>query len=330
MVCKYRSDLTILMPTQNRPLFVERALRFYRQESLPYQIQLIDSSSMKNKATVKDIVKRSGLDVEFIDYEYELGANSFNKFDKTLSKIDTEYVLMVADDDFIFPSAINKCVDFLSRNKDYSAASGRSYLFELDVESDHSEIKSIELYPQLSAENDVAELRFKSHMRNWTPAAYSVQRTETLKEIIAVHRNFPDDIRMMEIHWYATNVIRGKVAKLDMPYMFRQITHSKEWSVDDFSDWSESLGFSEKNGVLISLLASELASKGSESELYYRRVCNAALRGWVKARRPFLFKNCFDYSINYYWSKFNEKTGLKNRIRGDLEAVARIRLAVET
>jgi len=164
-------------------------------------------------------------------------------------------------------------------------------------------------------------------MKNWTTMAYSVQRSDNLKEIIVTHRQFCDDIRMMEIHWYATNVIRGKVASLDIPYMFRQSSLSKEWSVEG-SDWSKSLGFSDKKKHLVSILASELAYKGSRSDSYYVNMCATALNGWIKARRPFSLKNVFDYSTGYYWGKFNEKIGRNTVVKDDLESVERIRFAV--
>jgi hypothetical protein len=50
--------------------------------------------------------------------------------------------------------------------------------------------------------------------------ACSVQRTDNSKEIIVTHRQFFDDIKMMEIHWHATNVIGGKLVNLDIPSMF--------------------------------------------------------------------------------------------------------------
>ena len=322
-----KPDLEILMPTQNRSLFVRRALSFYKEELLPYKIHLLDSSNIEHKTANREIVKWSGLDIDIHDHDYINGASSFNKFDKALEGINTKYVLMVADDDFIFPGAITQCIDFLRFHSDYTAASGRSYTFELSAASHHGKIDSIKRYPQLSAKNNLAERRFRSHMKNWTTMAYSVQRTDNLKEIIATHRQFPDDIRMMEIHWYATNVIRGKVANLDIPYMFRQGALSKEWSVEG-SDWSKSLRFSEKRDLIVSILASELAYRGSEANSYYRKVCSKALSGWIKARRPFSLKNCFDYSKSYYWSKFNEKTGRNTVVRSDLEAVDRIKLAV--
>ena len=322
------TSLTILMLTQNRPLFVKRALKFYSQELLPYKILIIDSSSKDNKTEVQNIVRNADLNIFFCDHEYVVGANSTNKFAEALSKVDSEYVLMVADDDFVFPSAIHRCVEFLNHNPNYTAASGRSYEFELDAATVVGNIKSIVSYPQSSAENNLAERRFKLHMKNWTTSAYSVQRTKNLRDIVNTHRKFSDDIRMMEIHWYATNVIRGKVIKLDIPYMFRQSALVKEWSVDDLFNWNETFKLSGKRELLVNLLARELADTGSKSLSYYRAFCDTILSKWIKTRRPFLLKNCSDYSMNYYWSKFNEKMGRNTFVRRDLEAVERIRLAV--
>jgi len=317
------SRLTILLPTQNRPSFVRRALKFYEEESLLYKIHLIDSSEENKKAEVKEIVKSSGLNIEFHDYEF--GASSFEKFERTLSLVDSEFVLMVADDDFIFPSAMNHCVEFLSANNDYTAASGRSYLFAVDDMDTSATISSIEVYPQLEFVSNSPELRFKAHMKNWTTSAYSVQRTTNLKEIIDFHKQFVDDIRFMEIHWYATNIIRGKVAKLNEAYMFRQISLQKEWRCDVFSDWTKTPGFLENKKILISVLAKEIAKKNNQSLEYNRQLCASALTGWLKDRRPFLIKNSFDYSMNYFWNKFFEKMGRNKLILDDKLVIERVK-----
>ena len=40
------------------------------------------------------------------------------------SLIQTDYSVLCADDDFIIPSSLNKCINFLKNNKSYSSAHG--------------------------------------------------------------------------------------------------------------------------------------------------------------------------------------------------------------
>ena len=110
--------------------------------------------------------------------------------------------------------------------------------------------------------------------------------------------------------------------------MFRQVSLSKEWSCDDFSDWIKSSDFLERKEILIYELAKELTNKNNQSLEHNRAVCASQLTGWIKDRRPFSLKHCLDYSMNYYWNKFNEKVGRNKRIAHDLQAVERIREAL--
>lgn len=320
------NSLTILLPTQNRPSLLRRTLDFYENESLPYKIYVYDSSDLVNKIKVKKIIGASNLNLEFIDYPF--GVTLSEKYEKTLNFVESDYVLLIADDDFIFYDAISECLKFLKLNPSYSAASGRAYLFTLDTGCAYGEITKVVSYPQLAFEKDSSEHRFKSHMNNWTTTAYSVQKTKNFKDVISFHGPFLDDMRMKEIHWYATNIIRGKIANLDIPYMFRQTNTDKEWHADSILDWTESLCFPKKKKLLINELAKELVNNGSKSYSYYLKVCEKAFNVWIKARHPLSLKNCFDYSMSYYWAKFKEKTGLNILVRNDLGAVERIKLAV--
>ncbi|MBN2456577.1 MAG: TIGR00180 family glycosyltransferase [Sedimentisphaerales bacterium] len=323
--------LTILLPTQNRSSFLRRALKFYEEEGLLYKIYVIDSSHPSCKSEVRKIVKSSNLNIELLDYEF--GVSVHDKELKSLNLVESEYVLMIGDDDFIFPNTIVRCVEFLNNNKDYTAAHGRSYLFAVENAATYGRIKSIEVYPQAASVINSSEQRFKAHMRNWTTTAYSVQRTKNMREIIAVHRLFGDDIRFMELHWYATNVIRGKVAKLDRAYMFRQVSLRKEWDADAVSIWSETPEFSEKKKILIKELSNDLTIGNSRTLEHNRKICASELTRWIKDRRPlrpFTLKNILNHSVYYYLNKINEKMRMvrNKKIVADKLAIEKVRVFV--
>ena len=170
--------------------------------------------------------------------------------------------------------------------------------------------------------------RFKTHMRNWTTTAYSVQRTRNLKDIIEVHNRLGDDIRAMELHWYATTAIRGKVAKLDVAYMFRQKDNKKEWRCDPFSEWTKQGYFKKHMDILAEELANELSITISNgiSQRENCELCVAEINRWVRERQRFKMSNFFDLSINYYWQKFQKKALKKySRIAEDNEVIEKIK-----
>jgi glycosyltransferase domain-containing protein len=300
-VNSHGNNLAIILPTQNRPFYLARALRFYEEECLSFDVHLADSSDHQNKDLVKKIVRASSLNITMHDYEH--GICPTKKFQDTLMAIDAEYFLMIADDDFILPDAISKCVQFLRENEDYSVAHGRSYRFSI-LENLDLKIAS---YLQHCLDMSDPVIRFISHMEDWSTSAYSVQRTKNVKEIVQFYAGFAGDIRSMEIYWYASNVLRGKVAKLELPYMFRQIGLPKEWRKNDFYVWAEEAKYHEK---LIEKLSEELSSASGLSKKSCDDICRKSLRRWIKDHRPFSFINIFGYSVRYYKNKFLMKTGL--------------------
>jgi len=324
--------LTVLLPTQNRPLFLQRAIEFYEREGLFYKIYVIDSSDSGNKAKVREIVESSSLNIKFFDFEF--GISAYEKELESLNVVDSKYVLFAADDDFIFPQAIVQCVEFLDMHKDYTTAHGRSYLFAVENSGRHGRIKSVEVYPQANSVSECSQRRFKTHMRNWTTTAYSVQRTRNMKEIFATHRLFNNDIRLMEIHWYATNIIRGKVAKLNVDYMFRQASVLKEWSCDTIPDWFGKPGFSEKKDRLVKELSKELTIKNKRSPEYNYKMCSSEITRWIQDRqplRPLTLKNILNHSIYYYSNKIKGKIKLllNKKITVDSQIIKKIKAFVE-
>lgn len=292
------NNISILLPTQNRPYQLKRALKFYKNELLSGVIHVIDSSDTENKIRVKKIIKDSSLKIVFYDYEY--GTPPHKKLGETLSNLDAEFFLMMADDDFIFPAAILKCVQFLSLNTDYSAAHGRSYTFSV------SKRKKVNIFRYLQHHIDMPDptVRFKHHMSDWSTTAYSVQRTENVKAIFAILKRFEGDIRSQELIWYAINVIRGKIAKLDTIYMLRQSSLPKEWEVDSFYSWIKEQKHTQE---LICELSEELSRVSGLSAKSLESECHKYLKKWIRDHKQFSYKNIFNYSITYYKNKFTKK-----------------------
>jgi glycosyltransferase domain-containing protein len=310
------NDLAIILPTQNRPFYLYRTLRFYENQSLPFKIHLADSSVCKNKDLVRKIVRDSNLNIKIHDYKYGICATK--KFNNTLADLDEEFFLMIADDDFIIPSSISRCIKFLKENEDYSVAHGRSYRFTIIKNKD---IK-ITRYLQHCLEMSDPITRFKAHMEDWSTTAYSVQRTKNVKEIVQFYSGFTEDIRSMEIYWYASNVIRGKVAKLNLPYMFRQFDSPKEWRHDDYNLWVNKAKY--RDG-LIEKLSDELAKVSGLEKSLCANICRSSIANWINDHRPFQIKNILGYSLKSYRNRYLKKARLWRLSKEDALAVETIK-----
>jgi glycosyltransferase domain-containing protein len=120
------SLLTLLMPLKGRHLFTLRFLWRANKSLLPYRIVIADgevhpviAGLLENAATFPN------LDIEYSRYPDD---TSFSRFYKKMAdaaaRIQTPFVMMVDNDDFVIPSGIERCVDFMNAHSDYVSCGG--------------------------------------------------------------------------------------------------------------------------------------------------------------------------------------------------------------
>ena len=112
------SDVSIIIPTHERPSYLDRILEYYAHE--PFHIYVADSSALPyNGSRLKGNVTYFHLPGKFLTYKIAF----------TLEYIETPFVVMCADDDFIIPAAIQTCVEFLSDHSSYAVAMGNALAY---------------------------------------------------------------------------------------------------------------------------------------------------------------------------------------------------------
>ena len=121
MNSKIKEDIwdkvTLIIPTYNRHNYLTRILDYYSNVNL--RILVADSS--QNEYPFKNTYQ--------IDYFHYPNYMPSKKLADIIQKVKTPYVFMCADDDFIIPRAIEKCIKFLDKNSDYSSAQGIYFSF---------------------------------------------------------------------------------------------------------------------------------------------------------------------------------------------------------
>ena len=108
-------NFTLLIPTHNRPHYLKRALDYYQSISFKFLIVIYDSSKEKFA------FKYPSLN---IDYHHVPHLSYIQKMMHGVSKLQTPYSAICADDDFIIQSGIEKCISFLRENDDYVSVQG--------------------------------------------------------------------------------------------------------------------------------------------------------------------------------------------------------------
>lgn len=207
-------DVTILIPSFNRHRQLKRLLEYYR--GLEINIIVGDSTSIPfpNVDGYKNLKY-----FHYPNYPYA------KKLALIYKKIKTSYVLFCADDDFVIPVAIKKCVAFLKKNPDYNSAHGHYVFFEKHKDN-------ISFYPfylksiNLDINGKTPSERVIQILSNYMQLLYAVTKTSDIKPIFKLLEKNPKikNDNLVELFQAITLCIKGKSKTLALLYCAREVT----------------------------------------------------------------------------------------------------------
>ena len=165
------NNFTLIIPTHNRHKFLARLLDYYCNFDVNFNIVVIDSSENKFEGFPK---------IKEFKYEHHPNMPFIKKIHLILGKIETKFSALCADDDFMIPSGINKCCEFLHNNYDYVSAQGRTVRFE---NLDPILYKSDEINTKDISFEKCEDRIYYGIVENYTQTFYSEYKTKTLNNI---------------------------------------------------------------------------------------------------------------------------------------------------
>ena len=211
--------LTIVIPSHNRPKRLERLLNFYIENG--FENIVVADSSIKE---FENVIKYNG----YISYRHLPNVNLAKKIIEIKEYVNTPYVVLCAEDDYLMPGALENIVRFLELNKDYKSAKGY-WLQYRPYENDN--LRS--LYPQVSIKNSLHQndpkQRTISLFEHYFQFYYVVMTKElffdSYESIIEKDKIILDNLCLLEM-WQATYCsYNGKHAVLPLFYGIREFIH---------------------------------------------------------------------------------------------------------
>lgn len=228
--------LSIVIATMNRSDFLIRALKYYRSVGFKGVICIGDSSSTDHTEKIKGTIKEIGKDLNII-YRYYANPPYFNDaacVKELLELALTPYAVQSGDDDFLIPGSLEKCINFLEENQDYSAAHGLRVAIRLKNSGAYGEVIEAHNCHQLELNSDKASERWTAYMRHGVSVLYSVHRTDALR---LVHRyNSSVNLRYIGNELLPTSLfaISGKIKELDCLSIVFQVNDTHPVATDSF------------------------------------------------------------------------------------------------
>ena len=216
--------VTLIIPT-NRSAVLRRALDYYSQCQAKFNILVADSGSDESKAVnMQTVSSFNDLNVFHIG-DYSPKIVMFQKITLALEQVKTKYSVICGDDDFIVPDGINKSVDFLEDNPDYTVAHGYYISHRLDELKQQRFVWTLNQVCPSVTSPDAAE-RFRIHFINYYPTFYGVHKTDSLKMILEETSKYTDEGRFGELLPSMLSAIHGKLKRLDLLYGMREYSQA--------------------------------------------------------------------------------------------------------
>jgi len=162
--------LTIVIPTYNRPKFALRNMKYWSGKNVCVRVLDGSDQEIDEKLLIS-------LDQNII-YKHDPRSVTM-RLVGVLSELDTDYVVLMGDDEFYLPSVVLSCIDELDKDKSLVSCCGCSMAFF----QSEGKIFAKEQYAKLIGYDEVlrdsALERIKHHMGNYVPSLiYGVTRKD--------------------------------------------------------------------------------------------------------------------------------------------------------
>jgi glycosyltransferase domain-containing protein len=276
-------DITLLIPTKNRSIFLKRVLSYYKKINFSGILAIGDSSTGEYLTENKEIYESMK---EFINVTYQIfpDKNLCQTSHELLKTVKTNFVAEVHDDNFIIPNSIEKCIEFLNNNSDYSAARGLGVSIKTKNDEPYGMLTKCARKKQPSSNHDSACSRLISLYGDYSDIHYAIHRTEIYREVL--RNSYIKDNNFFHIMTTANTFILGKVKELDTLHVIRHIqspygrrvfnknhpeSSNTYWWITG-KEWSNNLEILQKsivnNLIKIDNISSEEAQKAYELSFF--------------------------------------------------------------
>ena len=210
--------VTIIIPTHERSQVIDRAIAYYK--NLSYNLIICDSSKESNQIAIYK---------DKITYLHLPDSSFGAKILESLNRVETDYVCLSADDDFLAETGLLSAFDFLERNKDYVSANGvyTQFTFLGSHRVIFNQLYQTSKNHRFEVEN--MKERVKSSMVT-TPLLYSLFRKEALTEAIKLSLSAPKTTNV-EIACNMVPLMFGKHKTIPVFWMARDTRRYTQYNL---------------------------------------------------------------------------------------------------
>jgi glycosyltransferase domain-containing protein len=228
-------DLTIIIPTFNRPEHFSRLMRYYAKTNETLSFIVLDSSHPETIEKNRECCKNTKHNIKYLTYPETTPV--IHKLKNGTKEIDTPFSVFCADDDILFTSSLSQALDFLRKNPAYVCADGIYLNFHRQENDIHIHIE----YSVLGYDSHHPCLRIFKLCQNYASLFYSVTRTPCLQTVFDKIDSNPSNT-YQELFQSGATLLFGKHHRLPIFYAGR---HACAPAEPERTNWNSHQWFAE-------------------------------------------------------------------------------------
>lgn len=290
------SMLTLVIPTHERPAYLNRLMEYYADAL--FTLIIVDSSKVKFPFRINNPKVRY-IHCPNLDWPAKLllAANA----------VDTPYVTMCADDDFVIKNALPVCVEFLEEHPSYQQVLG--FMLGFKNYGDHVNFELIYKHAYgFDIKSDSPVQRLESFYKNYVQTFYVVKRKEGYREALLTIQNWKINGKMVDQIISAYSLIKGKMKVLPVFFGVREyIANSNNQSLVSLEDLYQKDEFRPLMDRFFSVTANYLSREGKMPQDKSERIMREIYQAWMINR--FHRKRINDFMISSLFGRLLRKIG---------------------
>lgn len=206
-----------------------------QRTKFPFKVYIADGGDDPAMAALLEDGRHfPDVDYTYVRYNDATLTDFFRKMAHAADRIDTPYMMISDNDDFVLPMAVTQSAQYLDKHADYVSAAATTASFPLWPIFSEAEILQGDLYslePQTDCTNmeaNGAERRMETFFHHRSALYYNVNRVSTMRQ---VYNAIPDlgfrNFDLWEFYMYLAMLSHGKAKALQGIGYLRQLGTSQ-------------------------------------------------------------------------------------------------------
>ncbi len=229
MADMYAKDVTILVITYERALFIRRLVGALNHQKFGGQIIISDSSSPATFDATRSYL--SDLSPEFTVVHISVPKRPDMFFTQSMNEaiasgvkhIHTKYAMLTCDDDYPVPSTLERCAEKLDKNHYIESVIGDYVNLYLDSDNNLKRNAKVTLEPSIPILQENAAERYRFYVNHVFHTMFCVTRSKNLTDIIpSVSKRISDPHFSSDFIWMFKLAICGQLDLVSGPQIIRQ------------------------------------------------------------------------------------------------------------